>query len=100
MEIPIVVEPVGENAFRASSGRLWGIQIEAPTREEAVEKLPSVVSRAGNPAVPATEGPWRGVRHTDPRIAARTIENGGTLVTHNLRGFRSVPDPRVADWYL
>jgi hypothetical protein len=43
MEIPIIVEPVGENAFRASSGSLWGLQTEAPTREEAIRKLRELI---------------------------------------------------------
>lgn len=45
MEIPIIVEPTGDNAFRASSGGLWGLEIEAPTREEAVEKLRELIDR-------------------------------------------------------
>jgi hypothetical protein len=45
MEIPIIVEPTGENAFRASSGGLWGLQIEAPTREEAIQKLRELIGR-------------------------------------------------------
>ena len=43
MEIPITVEPTGENAFRASSGGLWGLEIEAPSREEAIEKLREMI---------------------------------------------------------
>ncbi len=39
MGIPIIVEPAGDNAFRASSGGLWGLEIEAPSRDEAIEKL-------------------------------------------------------------
>ncbi len=34
MEIPIIIEPIGENAFRASSGGLWGLEIKARTRDE------------------------------------------------------------------
>jgi hypothetical protein len=45
MEIPIIVEPTGENAFRASSGGLWGLEIEAPTRDEAVQKLREMIDR-------------------------------------------------------
>ena len=43
MEIPIIVEPAGENAFRASSGGAWGLTIEAPTRGEAVQKLHKLI---------------------------------------------------------
>ena len=45
MEIPIIVEPIGENGFRASSGGLWELEIEAPTREEAIQKLRELIDR-------------------------------------------------------
>ena len=45
MEIPIIVEPVAVGGFRASSGGLWGLEIEAPTREEAVQKLRELIDR-------------------------------------------------------
>ena len=45
MEIPIVVEPAGDSGFRASSGGLWGLVIEAPTREEAVQRLRELIDR-------------------------------------------------------
>ena len=45
MEIPIIVEPAGDNGFRANSGGLWGLEIEAPTREEAVQKLRELIER-------------------------------------------------------
>ena len=45
MGITITVEPVGDNAFRASSGGLWGLESEAPTRDEAVEKLRKLIDR-------------------------------------------------------
>lgn len=50
MEIPIIVEPLTNNGFRASSGGLWGLETEAPTREEAIEKLRELIDhrlRAG-----------------------------------------------------
>jgi hypothetical protein len=43
MEIPIIVEPAGDNAFRASSGGLWGLEVEAPSREEAIRKLRELI---------------------------------------------------------
>ncbi len=43
MEIPIIVEPAGENSFRASSGGLWGLEIEAPTRDEAIQRLRELI---------------------------------------------------------
>jgi len=45
MEIPIIVEPIRDDGFRASSGGLWGLEIEAPTREEAVRKLRELIDR-------------------------------------------------------
>ena len=45
MEIPIIVERIADNGFRASSGALWGLEIEAPTREEAVQKLRELIDR-------------------------------------------------------
>ncbi len=39
-----------------------------------------------------------GVRHPDLRIAAITLEHGGTLVTRNLRDFKRIPGLPVVDW--
>jgi hypothetical protein len=44
MEIPIIVEPSADKSFRASSG-LWGLEIEAPTREEAIRMLRELIGR-------------------------------------------------------
>jgi tRNA(fMet)-specific endonuclease VapC len=38
------------------------------------------------------------VRHMDLRIAAITLEHGGTLVTRNVRDFRGIPSLVVEDW--
>lgn len=43
MQISVVVEPTSENRFRASSGDPLGLQAEASTREEALEKLRELV---------------------------------------------------------
>ena len=43
MEIPIIVEPGVHDGFRASTGGFWGLETEAPTREEAVEKLRELI---------------------------------------------------------
>ena len=45
MEIPILVEPISDNGFRATSGSPLGLQIEAPTREEAIDKLRELIDR-------------------------------------------------------
>jgi tRNA(fMet)-specific endonuclease VapC len=39
-----------------------------------------------------------GVKHADLRIAAITLEHGGTLVTRNARDFRAIADLPIADW--
>jgi len=39
-----------------------------------------------------------GVRHADLRIAAITLEHGGTLVTRNARDFKAIPDLAIVDW--
>jgi tRNA(fMet)-specific endonuclease VapC len=39
-----------------------------------------------------------GVRKTDLRIAAITLENAGTLVTRNLRDFQRIPNLAVENW--
>jgi tRNA(fMet)-specific endonuclease VapC len=39
-----------------------------------------------------------GVRHPDLRIAAITLEYGGTLVTRNVRDFQTIPDLSIVDW--
>lgn len=44
MRIPIIVERAETGGFRASSGP-WGLEIEAPTREEAVGKLRELIDR-------------------------------------------------------
>lgn len=38
------------------------------------------------------------IRKMDLRIAAAVLENGGTLVTRNLRDFRLIPGLKLADW--
>src|SRR5687767_5847283 len=45
MDIPVLVEPVANNGFRAVSGEPLHLQTEAPTREEAVSKLRQLIER-------------------------------------------------------
>ncbi len=45
MEIPITVEPIADHGFRATSGGLWGLEIQAPTRGEAVQRLHELIER-------------------------------------------------------
>ena len=39
MSIQVLIEPVGKNGFRATSGAPLALIVEAPTREEALTKL-------------------------------------------------------------
>jgi len=40
------------------------------------------------------------VRHADLRIAAITLEHGGTLITRNVRDFQAIPGLAIVDWSL
>ncbi len=43
MQIPVLVEPVAGNGFRATGGEPLAFTAEGPTREEAVEKLRQLI---------------------------------------------------------
>jgi hypothetical protein len=45
MDIPVLVEPVANNGFRAVCGEPWRLETEAPTREEAVRQLRQLIER-------------------------------------------------------
>jgi CHASE3 domain sensor protein len=45
MEIPILVEPVANDGFRAASGEPLRLETEAPTREQAIEQLRQLIAR-------------------------------------------------------
>jgi hypothetical protein len=81
MDIPVLIEPLANNGFRAVSGEPLPLQTEAPTREEAVRKLRQLIER---------------------RVA-----NGAEVVTvsigestHPLAGFAGMlkDDPLVEPW--
>ena len=42
MELPVLIEPISENCFRASSGAL-ALSVEAPTQDEAFARLETLV---------------------------------------------------------
>jgi hypothetical protein len=69
MEIPIIVEPAGENSFRASSGGLWGLEIEAPTRDEAVQRLRELIDDRLDAGAEVFELEIRGSAHPLARFA-------------------------------
>lgn len=41
-----------------------------------------------------------GVKHMDLRIAAITLEHGGTLVSRNTKDFLAVPSLQIQDWSI
>ena len=43
MEIPILIEPVSNNGYRAIAGSPLNLQTDAPTRDEAMAKLRQLV---------------------------------------------------------
>ena len=69
MEIPIIVEPAGENAFRASSGGLWGLETEAPTRDEAIQRLRELIDCRLDAGAEVRELEIRGPAHPLARFA-------------------------------
>jgi hypothetical protein len=65
MQIPILIEPVAGNGFRASSGAPLGLSVEAATRNEALAQMRAqLVGRLENGAelvtveMPAQKNPW------------------------------------------
>lgn len=64
MEIPVLIEPVAENGFRATDGQPFGLEAEGATADEALYRLQEKIAerlRAGaqvtSITVPA-ENPW------------------------------------------
>ena len=43
MQIPVLIEPVGGNGFRAQSGVPFPLSVEGATREEALKKLREMI---------------------------------------------------------
>lgn len=51
MQIPVLIEPIAGNGYRASGGEPLAAVVEAPTREEALKKLKEKLQdRLGNGA--------------------------------------------------
>ncbi len=78
MQIPILIEPIAGNGYRASGGAPLAVVVEAPTREEALAKLKEQLQarlRDGAEIVPFEAGPqphplakFVGMFKDDPRI--------------------------------
>jgi hypothetical protein len=76
MEIPVVIEPVAGNGYRAKTGDLLGLTAEAGTADEALRALRTLVTQrvaSGTQlvqlTVPGTANPWKrvaGMFENDP----------------------------------
>jgi hypothetical protein len=82
MQIPVLVEPVAGNGYRAKGGEPFGFTAEGATREEALRKLREQIdSRLSSGAqvvlveVPAKDNPWL-----------------------RMAGWLDKDDPRVKEW--
>jgi hypothetical protein len=56
MEIPVLIEPLADSGFRATSGEPLHLETEAPTREEAITKLRHAQGRPACRALEASDG--------------------------------------------
>ncbi len=78
MQIPVLIEPVAGNGYRARGGEPLAVAVEAPTREEALAKLREVLqARLQNGAeivpleVTPVQHPWMkfaGMFKDDPLV--------------------------------
>ncbi len=76
MQIPVLVERIQNNGYRAKGGEPFAISVEAATREEALQKLTEALEarlRGGAELVmlhlPGVDNPWlrmEGVFKDDP----------------------------------
>lgn len=60
MQIPVLIEPVAGNGYRARGGEPLAVVVEAPTREEALAKLQEALQarlRNGAEIVPLEVAP-------------------------------------------
>lgn len=55
MQIPVLIEPVGEGGFRATSGWPFPVTAEGPTRDEALQGLREQLAAR---MVPGAEMVW------------------------------------------
>jgi hypothetical protein len=78
MDIPILVEPISANQYRASTGEPLQLETEAPTRDEAIRKLRELIDRrveAGAEVIALPVGssvhplaPFAGMMRDDPLV--------------------------------
>ena len=65
MQIPVLIEPVAENAYRARAAEPFALSAEGATRDEALQKLRELIGnklRGGAEIValdlPSNDNPW------------------------------------------
>jgi hypothetical protein len=65
MDIPVFIEPVANNGYRASSGAVPGLSADGPTPDEALRQFESLLAsrvaagvRVVSIAVPVADNPW------------------------------------------
>ncbi len=65
MQIPVLIEPVGTNGYRARGGEPFGVSVEGATQDEALAKLRETIAskmsagaRIVSLEIPATDNPW------------------------------------------
>jgi hypothetical protein len=78
MEIPVLVEPVANNGFRAVCGEPLRLETEAPTRDDAIRKLRELIERrvtAGAEVVAVSVG-----QATHPLAAFAGMLKGDPLI--------------------
>jgi hypothetical protein len=79
MNIPILIEPIASNGFRATGGAPFDLSAEGATRDEALQRLRAEIDRrmAGGATVvpleitPLEENPWvqgAGMFRDDPQF--------------------------------
>ena len=98
MDIPVLIEPVAGNGYRASSGPPLGLNAEGPTRDEALANLRRLLDQrlAGGAqvtvlSVPEASNPWiefAGMFNPDDPLVKEWIE----IMAENRRKADEDPD--------
>ncbi len=107
MEIPVLIEPVLGDGYRATGGEPFAVSAEGATRDEALARLRHLIAgrfSAGAEVValqiPAASHPWEpfaGMLRDEPLFDEwqRAIQEA---VTRNARDFARVPGLEWENW--
>jgi len=99
MQIPVLIEPVANNGYRASSGAPIALAAEGPTRDEAMRNLESLLQkRLSNGAevavldvaAPAAKNPW--VEHAGMFKDDPDFQEVLEIIAENRRKMDADPD--------